>query len=254
MDIQREPHSRRRMYAAWSAALLAVVLISLGLGRLQPAAPAVERGTLWFGVVERGEMIREVHAAGTLVPEHVRIVAAVTAGRVERLPVRLGDTVGRGTIHRGARATRTSSSRRSNRTRRRRALGARCRPPFLARSAAALAEGGDCRAHHAVSGRPAQPGCPGRTRSERARGTKRRRGRARCGHRAPDAPGARRGTTGPDDARCGGTDSTRRGTDRPAARHRHRKPGTSGRDAGARRGRLVWCRRLAAPPWSSGSG
>jgi multidrug resistance efflux pump len=54
----------------------------------------VERGTLWFGVVERGEMIREVHAAGTLVPEHVRIVAAVTAGRVERLPVRIGDTVG----------------------------------------------------------------------------------------------------------------------------------------------------------------
>ena len=97
MDIQREPRSRRRTYALWSAALLAVVLISLGLGRLGPAAPSVERGTLWFGIVERGEMIREVHAAGTLVPEHVRIVAAVTAGRVERLPVRVGDTVGPGT-------------------------------------------------------------------------------------------------------------------------------------------------------------
>ena len=132
VDIQREPHSRRWMYAAWSAALLAVVLISLGLGRLQPAAPAVERGTLWFGVVERGEMIREVHAAGTLVPEHVRIVAAVTAGRVERLPVRLGDTVGRGTIIVEP-TTRTSSSRRSNRTRRRRALGARW-PAFVPRS------------------------------------------------------------------------------------------------------------------------
>ena len=93
MDIRREPRSRRRAYAAWSAALLAIGLISLGLGRLEPAVPSVDRGTLWFGVVERGEMIREVHAAGTLVPEHVRIVAAVTAGRVERLPVRIGDTV-----------------------------------------------------------------------------------------------------------------------------------------------------------------
>lgn len=94
MDIKREPRSRRKMYAAWSTALLAIVLISLGLGRLGPAAPTVGRGTLWIGVVERGEMIREVDAAGTLVPEHVRIVAAVTAGRVERLPVTLGDTVG----------------------------------------------------------------------------------------------------------------------------------------------------------------
>lgn len=94
MDIQREPRSRRRTYAAWGAASLAIGLISLGLARLEPAVPSVDRGTLWFGVVERGEMIREVHAAGTLVPEHVRIVAAVTAGRVERLPVTVGDTVG----------------------------------------------------------------------------------------------------------------------------------------------------------------
>ncbi len=94
MDIRREPRSKRKTYAAWSAVLLAIVLISLGLARLGPAVPAVERGTLLLGAVERGEMILEVHAAGTLVPEHVRIVAAATAGRVERLPVRLGDTVG----------------------------------------------------------------------------------------------------------------------------------------------------------------
>ena len=94
MDIRREPRSRRNTYAAWSVVMLTIVLISLGLGHLQPAVPAVERGALQLGVVERGEMILEVHAAGTLVPEHVRIVAAATAGRVERLPVRLGDTVG----------------------------------------------------------------------------------------------------------------------------------------------------------------
>jgi multidrug resistance efflux pump len=97
VDIKRAPPSKRKRYAAWGAAMLALLLISLGLSRLRPAAPTVEHGTLWFGVVERGEMIREVHAAGTLVPEHVRIIAAVTAGRVERLPARSGDTVGPGT-------------------------------------------------------------------------------------------------------------------------------------------------------------
>lgn len=93
MDIKRAPRSKRNTYIAWSAALLAIVLVALGLSRLKPAAPALERGTLWFGVVKHGEMTREVHAPGTLVPEHVRIIAAATAGRVERLPVRPGDAV-----------------------------------------------------------------------------------------------------------------------------------------------------------------
>lgn len=98
MDIKRAPRSKRTTYIAWSAALLAIVLVTLGLSRLKPAAPALERGTLWFGVVKHGEMTREVHAPGTLVPEHVRIIAAATAGRVERLPVRPGDAVTPGTM------------------------------------------------------------------------------------------------------------------------------------------------------------
>jgi len=98
VDIKRAPRSKRTTYIAWSAALLAIVLVTLGLSRLKPAAPALERGTLWFGVVKHGEMTREVHAPGMLVPEHVRIIAAATAGRVERLPVRPGDAVTPGTM------------------------------------------------------------------------------------------------------------------------------------------------------------
>jgi HlyD family secretion protein len=43
--------------------------------------------------VRRGELLREVRAPGTLVPEHIRIIAAVTAGRVEQIPARPGVTV-----------------------------------------------------------------------------------------------------------------------------------------------------------------
>lgn len=77
---------------------MAIVVVSLGLSRLKPAAPGVERSTLWVDSVKRGELLREVRAAGTLVPEHTRIIAAVTAGRIEQLPVRPGVTVNPGTL------------------------------------------------------------------------------------------------------------------------------------------------------------
>ena len=77
----------------WAAGLVGIVAVSIGVANLKPAAPTVEKATLWIDSVKRGEMKREVHAPGTLVPEQLRIVAAVTAGRVEELPVRPGVTV-----------------------------------------------------------------------------------------------------------------------------------------------------------------
>jgi HlyD family secretion protein len=93
VDIKRAPPSKRKQYIAWGAGILAIVLVSLGISKLKPAAPSVERATLWVDSVRRGELLREVRAAGTLVPEHMRIIAAVTAGRIEALPVRPGVTV-----------------------------------------------------------------------------------------------------------------------------------------------------------------
>ena len=81
MDIKREPKSKKKQYIMWGAGIFAIVLVSLGISKLKPAAPSVERATLWVDSVRRGELLREVRAAGTLVPEHVRIIAAVTAGR-----------------------------------------------------------------------------------------------------------------------------------------------------------------------------
>jgi HlyD family secretion protein len=93
VDIKRAPPSKRKQYIAWGSGILAIVLASLGISTLKPAAPSVERATLWVDSVKRGELLREVRAPGTLVPERIRIIAAVTAGRVEQLPVRPGVTV-----------------------------------------------------------------------------------------------------------------------------------------------------------------
>jgi len=72
--------------------LLAIVLISLGLSRLKPAAPTVERATVWVDTVKRGPMVRQVRGLGTLVPvdEARRWVPASTQGRVEKIILRPG--------------------------------------------------------------------------------------------------------------------------------------------------------------------
>jgi len=69
------------------------VLLTVFLTSLKPAAPTVDRGTLWVDSVRRGEMVREVRGPGTLVPEHVRFITALAAGRVERVLAQPGQHV-----------------------------------------------------------------------------------------------------------------------------------------------------------------
>lgn len=93
MDIARAPRSKRGKYIAIGAGALTLVLLTLVLGSLPTAAPSVERSMILIDTVQRGTMVRAVRAPGTLVPERVRFVSALTAGRIERLPVRPGATV-----------------------------------------------------------------------------------------------------------------------------------------------------------------
>jgi len=89
MDIPRvKPKSRTKPMLIAAAAV--VVVGSVGLSRLRPAAPTVERATLWIDTVKKGEMLRQVRGNGTLVPEDLRVVSALTAGRVDRVLVRPG--------------------------------------------------------------------------------------------------------------------------------------------------------------------
>jgi len=101
VDIARpsQAKSRRRKRILYSAAGLgAILLITLGLSRLKPAAPTVERATVWIDTVKRGEMLRQVRGLGTLVPEEIRWIPAITPGRVERLVVKPGTEVKADTV------------------------------------------------------------------------------------------------------------------------------------------------------------
>lgn len=101
MDIPRTEVAagrRRRRLIYGSIAAVAIVLITVGLSRLEPAAPTVERGTLWIDTVKRGSMLRQVRGAGTLVPEQVRWIPATTDGRVERIQVKPGTEVTADTV------------------------------------------------------------------------------------------------------------------------------------------------------------
>ncbi|HXO43785.1 MAG TPA: efflux RND transporter periplasmic adaptor subunit, partial [Thermoanaerobaculia bacterium] len=98
MDIVRtgqvEKRRRRNVFIAIGA-VLAIGLITLGLSRLKPAAPTVERQTVWIDTVQRGEMVRQVRGSGTLVPidSAVRFISAQVEGRIERIPSLPGVTV-----------------------------------------------------------------------------------------------------------------------------------------------------------------
>jgi HlyD family secretion protein len=97
MDIPRGDSEikkrRRRRFLLGGAGLAAVLLLTLGLSRLGPAAPSVERASVLIDTVKKGPMLREVRGPGTLVPEDVRWIPASTEGRVERIIVLPGAVV-----------------------------------------------------------------------------------------------------------------------------------------------------------------
>lgn len=93
MDIPREPPSKKKKYIIGGIAVLGIVIITAALGRLEPAAPSVDRATLWIDTVQRGQMVVQVRGPGTLVPEQIQWISAVTGGRVEKIHVRPGTKV-----------------------------------------------------------------------------------------------------------------------------------------------------------------
>lgn len=93
MDIQRAPQPRRRRYVFAALGILALGSVTVAVGSVEKRPPSVERATLWIDTVQRGTMLRQVRAPGTLQPEHVRFVSAITAGRIERILVRPGTAV-----------------------------------------------------------------------------------------------------------------------------------------------------------------
>lgn len=96
MDIPRPSQAKaklRRRIILISGGVLALAAITIGLARLKPAAPTVDRSLVWIDTVKQGDMVREVRGLGTLVPEDISWIAARTQGRVERIILRPGAIV-----------------------------------------------------------------------------------------------------------------------------------------------------------------
>jgi multidrug efflux pump subunit AcrA (membrane-fusion protein) len=94
VDIPRAPARRGRKQVLFGAlAVVGIGVATLGLHGLKPAAPRVDRATVWIDSVQRGPLVIEVRGPGTLVPERIRYISAVTAGRVERRLAEAGEAV-----------------------------------------------------------------------------------------------------------------------------------------------------------------
>jgi RND family efflux transporter MFP subunit len=92
MDIARpefKEQKRKRQIAVGSAVVVVVALLTVLVYRLKPAAPSVERGTVWTDSVKRGSMLRQVRGNGSLVPsqESVLQIPAESEATVVRILV-----------------------------------------------------------------------------------------------------------------------------------------------------------------------
>jgi RND family efflux transporter MFP subunit len=103
MDIARpefKVQKRRRQTIMASVIVLFVAAVSIGVARLKPAAPSVERGTVWTDTVKHGSMLRQVRGPGSLVPtqDSVRQIPAETEATVVRILMLPGSQVKANTI------------------------------------------------------------------------------------------------------------------------------------------------------------
>jgi HlyD family secretion protein len=86
--------AKRMRRLAVGAVLLAVAsMAGIAVARLKPAAPPIDRASVWIDTVKRGRMLRDVRGQGTLVSEDLRWIPATTTGRVERILLRPGTRV-----------------------------------------------------------------------------------------------------------------------------------------------------------------
>jgi HlyD family secretion protein len=98
MDIARpdlKRQKRRRQIILLAVVMVLVVATTAAVLRLKPAAPSVERGTVWTDTVKRGSMLRQVRGLGTLTPtqEAIRQIPAETEATVVRIRMLPGSPV-----------------------------------------------------------------------------------------------------------------------------------------------------------------
>ncbi len=101
MDVPRKgiaAKKRKRRIMIIAAGAVGLILATFALSRLKPAAPSVDRSSVWIDTVKRGPMVRQVRGLGTLVPEEFRWLPATTEASVEKILIWPGTKVGPGDV------------------------------------------------------------------------------------------------------------------------------------------------------------
>jgi multidrug resistance efflux pump len=96
VDVARPPKKKTGRYIAIGGGVLLLIIATIALGKLKPAAPTVEMSVVIQDSVRQGDMIREVRGPGTLVPEQIQQVTAPATARVDRMDVQAGQSVNAG--------------------------------------------------------------------------------------------------------------------------------------------------------------
>lgn len=103
MDIQRPDIKRKKIQRQWIAGgvgLLVLAAVAFFVSKLKPAAPTVDRATVWTDTVKQGPLLRQVRGPGTLVPreDRIRLIPAETEATVVRIRVLPGAKVEPNTV------------------------------------------------------------------------------------------------------------------------------------------------------------
>jgi HlyD family secretion protein len=98
MDISRpdlKAKKRKRQIVTIAIGVVVLAAVTFLVMRLKPAAPSVDRSTVWTDTVKRGPMIRQVRGLGTLVPREdaIRQIPAQTEATVVRILTLPGSVV-----------------------------------------------------------------------------------------------------------------------------------------------------------------
>jgi HlyD family secretion protein len=101
MDVPREgvaAKKRKRRILIIGASAVGLILATFALSRLKPAAPSVDRSSVWIDTVKKGPMVRQVRGLGTLVPEEFRWLPTTTEASVEKILIWPGTKVEPGDV------------------------------------------------------------------------------------------------------------------------------------------------------------
>ena len=96
MDIKREGIARKKRikFAIYGVlALGALGAAGWRVSKLEPAAPTVERATVWIDSVKRGPIVIERKGLGKLAPEDIIVIPSLEDGQVIKVPIKSGQKV-----------------------------------------------------------------------------------------------------------------------------------------------------------------